>query len=567
MTPPYRWLLPCLLQLLLLCSVAGRTLSGTGTPLPGWSDPVCRISRLNRFLEQVRRLQEELHIPGLSLAILRHGRVWWSGGLGYADLERTIPAQASTPYLVGSLSKPLAAMLVMQQVQQERLSLGDPVARFALKDFPGDGLRLVHLLSHSAEGPGDRYRYRSLHFARLGEILTQVTGMEYCDLVREQLIMRLGLSRSAPGPDSREARRLPVAVPYRFEEGQYHRSRVKRRQCSASFGFISTVEDLARIMWALDRGRLLDRDHRDLMWRPRRNTTGRTLPYALGWFVQDWRGTRLVWHYGWRIDSYSALLLRVPQRGVSLIMLANSDGLSAPFGLVYGNVLRSPVALAFLRLFVAEPELGQELEEPQWLAQPQVVSWQLEQARASAPAYTWANELVAQALISRANKDAAASLLFMESALRHCPEPEAYLDQGMFSYFSSLQAGFLWQWGRRLGEMLVARDPEDARLRLTVAGFYLRNRSQAVRQKAYPHLQRILRSGNAPAWARFLAVYALAEHYTGTDPVLAQRYLERAALLVGSFPRMRERVAQALKDLNSIDMWLAPLAARRSGSR
>ena len=62
-------------------------------------------------------------------------------------------------------------------------------------------------------------------------------------------------------------------------------------------------------------------------------------------------GFQIIWHYGWAPEAYSYLILRVPQEEVTLILLANSDGASAPFRLDAGNVLTSPFGVMFLKLF------------------------------------------------------------------------------------------------------------------------------------------------------------------------------------------------------------------------
>ena len=72
-------------------------------------------------------------------------------------------------------------------------------------------------------------------------------------------------------------------------------------------------------------------------------TTGQWLPYALGWFVQQYNSTRLVWHYGlW--PQYSALYLKVPDRQLTFILLGNSGGVTEAFGLSDGDVTTSPFA-------------------------------------------------------------------------------------------------------------------------------------------------------------------------------------------------------------------------------
>jgi hypothetical protein len=76
------------------------------------------------------------------------------------------------------------------------------------------------------------------------------------------------------------------------------------------------------------------------------------LPTGLGWFVQTYNGETLYWQFGNTPGAYSSLYLKVPSRHLTLILLANSDGLSEPFPLQNGDVTASLFARTFLRLFV-----------------------------------------------------------------------------------------------------------------------------------------------------------------------------------------------------------------------
>ena len=91
-------------------------------------------------------------------------------------------------------------------------------------------------------------------------------------------------------------------------------------------GMISTVLDLAKFDVAMDRNRIVSEASKEAMFTPTISSSGRTLPYGMGWFVQEDEGTKLVWHYGWAPHAYSSLYLKVPEKGVTLILLANSDG-------------------------------------------------------------------------------------------------------------------------------------------------------------------------------------------------------------------------------------------------
>jgi CubicO group peptidase (beta-lactamase class C family) len=87
------------------------------------------------------------------------------------------------------------------------------------------------------------------------------------------------------------------------------------------------------------------------MYTPTISTRGKTLPYGLGWFVQEYKGIKMIWHYGHAPKAYSSLILKIPEKELTMILLANSDGASRGFNLGSGNVLNSPFALLFINLF------------------------------------------------------------------------------------------------------------------------------------------------------------------------------------------------------------------------
>jgi hypothetical protein len=80
------------------------------------------------------------------------------------------------------------------------------------------------------------------------------------------------------------------------------------------------------------------------------NSKGDTLPYGLGWFVEHVAGTRVIWHFGWYPPTISALYVKVPERRLTLLLLANCDALSAHMTWTADGVRASP----FARLFLAD---------------------------------------------------------------------------------------------------------------------------------------------------------------------------------------------------------------------
>ena len=80
-------------------------------------------------------------------------------------------------------------------------------------------------------------------------------------------------------------------------------------------------------------------------WRAPVNRLGEPLPHGIGWFVQTYNGELVVWQFGATPGASSALVVRVPNRRLTLIALANSDGLTAPFPMTGGDVTVSPIAM------------------------------------------------------------------------------------------------------------------------------------------------------------------------------------------------------------------------------
>jgi CubicO group peptidase (beta-lactamase class C family) len=121
---------------------------------------------------------------------------------------------------------------------------------------------------------------------------------------------------------------------------------------TASAGIVSTVRDLARYDAGLDDGILLRDETLARIWTNASSSARGPLPTGLGWFVQAYKGERLVWHFGYAPGAFSSLILKVPGRNVTFIALANSDDLGGSLSLANGDVTWSVFAKLFLGLFV-----------------------------------------------------------------------------------------------------------------------------------------------------------------------------------------------------------------------
>jgi CubicO group peptidase (beta-lactamase class C family) len=325
------------------------------------------FSVLEAYLESMR---QQAGIPGMSALVLRDEETVWERGFGFQNVETRVRATPDTPYLVGDVTSMLSSVLLLQCVEQRRLDLDEPFRRYGLSQPEPDAtLRLV--MSHAAPDGAKEFVYSPERF----DTLTAV--MEWCALqqpfrksVAHRLLDRLAMIDSVPGVDLRDPQlALPedmfepadleryrhvldrIAVPYKVSSRRRAEpSDIPAMSLTASNGLVSTVRDLAKFDTALDSVPLLLPETLDVAWTPSAGRSGSPLPTGLGWFVQSYKGERLVWQFGYIPNAYSSLVLKVPARHLTFILLANSDGLSAPFHLDEGDVTRSLFATLFLRL-------------------------------------------------------------------------------------------------------------------------------------------------------------------------------------------------------------------------
>lgn len=197
----------------------------------------------------------------------------------------------------------------------------------------------------------------------------------------------------------------PYQLDARFDivKGQYP------NRFSVSGGLISSVLDMAKYDIAIDQNRFITKATQQLAFTPMISTKGETLPYGLGWFTQLYKGTRLIWHYGyWTCNS--SLILKVPDRNITFIAMANTDNLSRPTDLGAGDLTSSPVGLEFLKTFVFPEIFHEQLPEVNWQAPVEDLKAQLRRNTDQPYAALVKKELLVQsrvnASVGRANDSA-----------------------------------------------------------------------------------------------------------------------------------------------------------------
>jgi CubicO group peptidase (beta-lactamase class C family) len=358
---------PVLVALILAMAVPGQTLSirATVADHQNESSVSARIARFETLLESLR---QELKIPAYSAAIVKDQKVIWAKGFGYADVENQIPATEHTAYHLASLTKTFASTILLQLVQEGKIKLDDPVSNYGIT-LKSDGvIRVRHLLSHTSEGnPGEKYRYNGNRFGELDKAIEKATGKSFAELLIANILDPLGMNETTPSVPGQRFDTVSkiLAQPYALDR-EFKVTKISYPQhFGTAAGLISTVLDMAKYDIAIDQNKFLTKETQQLAFTPAVSTKGESLPYGLGWFTQNYKGTKLVWHYGYWTGN-SSFILKVPEQNITFIIMANSDNLSRPTDLGAGDALNSPAGMAFLKTFIFPEKFGESMPEISW---------------------------------------------------------------------------------------------------------------------------------------------------------------------------------------------------------
>ncbi len=367
--------------------------------------------------ERLQRLAQEPSMVGLAVAIVENGEIRFVKGYGVTYAGGNEPVTPDTIFRWASVSKGVAANMVVKLADQGRLSLYEPVAKYAasLRLPAGNEHRatisdlLSHrlgLFSHANDSkledgmnprllrgdlatlnaicpPGQCHSYQNVAYDAASEIVEKVTGRPYEQVVREQLFLPLGMSSATmsrqglvgarswarPHRGGRTSKPVEVTEPY--------------YRVPAAGGVNSSIKDLAIWMQAQmgEEPEVLSPKVLSSVQSPRANTPGELgrmrkfrerlskATYGLGWRIYDYSGHTVVGHRG-GVTGYRSLIMFDPAKKSGVVALWNSSA-AQPGGLEF-EVMDMIYKLPFRDWMELDSKKGPPVQQPQEMLKEEV---------------------------------------------------------------------------------------------------------------------------------------------------------------------------------------------------
>lgn len=350
-------------HLALLAAIAAISLT---SPIAAPAQPNYLTAKQTRAIRSLIKKTMTTHgVPGATFAIGLRGKLVWSEGFGYADIENHVQACPETEYRTASIGKSMTATAAMELVEQGKLDLDKPIQTYCPR-FPEKQWSVTSrdLISHSSgirhyggpneeaelfntrhydhvsdaldlfendplkQQPGTDMLYSTWGYVTLGCVIEGATHEEFRAFMRKAIFQPAGMTHTRD--DDPRAIIPNRARGYIFENGELRNSRwVDMSSKMAAGGWITTASDLVRFMNAWMAGVLVSKQTMKAMTEPYRLPHDGTIDgFGLGWFFDDYRGMKAV-HYGGGTPQVSGFIFFVPEKQVTVSGLFNLEDIPA----------------------------------------------------------------------------------------------------------------------------------------------------------------------------------------------------------------------------------------------
>jgi CubicO group peptidase (beta-lactamase class C family) len=313
---------------------------------------------------QMAQLMQTYHNYNMfdgAVLVADNGKVVYKGAFGMANREWQVPNTTDTKFMIGSISKPITALLTLIQVQKGWLQLNKTLADYlpVFKGKPAGKVTIKQMLSHTSGipnydiikdffprisrqhferedyigiyadsalsfEPGTRYQYSSWGYFTLGYLLEKISGKTYAQLMKQDIFDPLGMRNSGSYHHQQVVPKR--ATGYDYTVNGYSSADFRDQSNTMGTGDLySTVEDLFTLHLAIHNHKLLNAQLTAEMLAPGMAPAN----YGYGWFNKYFKYTPADsvfsnFHLG-RTDGFISFLRRVPSTNTLVVILCNSS--------------------------------------------------------------------------------------------------------------------------------------------------------------------------------------------------------------------------------------------------
>ena len=347
-----------LLALSLVALLTGPIQNAAHEKTEGAKYAAARDRAYGAAIDQARQvIQARIHeYPGLSVAVGMNGRILWSQGFGWADIEGRVSVRPASRFRVGSVAKPMTTALLALLYEEGKIDLDAPVQRyvpsFPVKKHPVTTRQLAGHIAGIRHYNGDEflssdyyatvlggleifdddpllfepetdYSYSSYGWNLISAVIEGAVDGNFLELMDERVFDPLEL-RSTEADQNRLIV-MDRVRPYELnDDGQFENAPyVDNSYKWAGGGFVSTAEDLVTFGMAHLGSGFLKPETLELLWASQKTRDGEKTGYGIGWRVgTDEKGRRVVGHGGGSVGGTTRLSI-YPERGLVIAMISN----------------------------------------------------------------------------------------------------------------------------------------------------------------------------------------------------------------------------------------------------
>ncbi|WP_299365862.1 serine hydrolase [Winogradskyella sp.] len=299
-----------------------------------------------------------------SILVAQKGEIIYKGAFGLADLTLEKPNTIDSKYFIGSVTKLITSVAILQLIEQKKISLSDKLSKWLPEINGSDQITIHHLLTHQSGlrrdshqdydaevsfrerlfsvkkdslrfAPGEKESYSSVGFYALTHILEVVSGMSFEDYFEKYIfapakMLNTGVKKSK----TQKIKGLSIGIGLAPDKNEVNDIAPARYFDSYSFGgggsLYSTIDDMWAFFNALEKGKLVSYNTVRMMklkWPVKYENKKSRLYHSYGWEIYDYSNEDrpfLMIDYAGKIYGYKSMIRYYENDDIVVITLCNS---------------------------------------------------------------------------------------------------------------------------------------------------------------------------------------------------------------------------------------------------